>query len=200
LGSIVIAINKIERVPVNQKEQLFDFFAREANAVGVDSSKFVAIDTKTDLSIYYPNFEEKLRDFPAYNLDGMNELEGKVEDYFQEELKNEENYENVEEKIPEIIEKTIEETISIDQPYTRKCNCRKVCKTRILGLCVDRNTKCDTCNLIRQIPHVVKKVIQEIIYHTVVHRRLKNEEDYYKRVAKGKIIREMRSLVFQQKG
>ncbi|KAL6059064.1 hypothetical protein QOT17_014475 [Balamuthia mandrillaris] len=135
----------------------------------------------------------------GYGLAGMEELARREKDYLAQELASEANWVTTAEKVPRVVVTTKQTEVMVNVPYHYQCDCHKVCKVKVLGVCVDRKTVCGTCAGTRQEPRWVSEQVHETVYDTVTTRRLLNSEEFYQRKAKERVSRELHHSVFGNK-
>ena len=199
LDSVVIGINMIESLDWSQKQAVAAYITQTVGKLGITPDRVVPIDTKDSLNSYFPVLKNRLQNVPAYKIEGINELVSRAEQYFKQELSKDENYHVTTQTLPDrVVYNTVIETVMADEAYNYECNCRRVCRRRILGSCIKRKTICDDCVGTRKVPRTVSNQVPETLYRTETNKRLKNTEDHYKSVALDRVVQEIRDEVFKK--
>ena len=196
LNSAMIVINKFASIPKAEIINVINSVTNRARSIkGANSIQIGIADTKQPLKDYLPSLKEQMKHLAPFQIDGINELEQRVELYLKHELENEDNYEVITYSIPRVVVTPVVKTVSADEPYSFQCNCRSVCEFRLI-ICIDEIRVCDQCWATRKISKSITEQVRETFYDTKTVRRLRNEEKHYRELAKNRLFKEIWSLVY----
>ena len=198
LKSAMIIINKFARIPEIERSNVINFVTNKARSIkGASSIQIDVVDTKQPKEYYLHLLKKKIKLLVPYKIDGINELEQKMELYFKQELENEDNYKMIITNYEPLVEtKTVQTIIMIDEPYSYECNCKLEYDLGIVELIRTSKQSCDKCWGTKQIPKTILKQVSGIDYVSETAKILKNNKKHIKRLVESKRAEEVRSAVY----
>jgi GTP-binding protein EngB required for normal cell division len=194
-ASLVVVINQYESILVDRREEIVTKIKAKVQQSGADATKVVVIDTKADITKYFPTLNQVLQRAVPYNVEGMNQLQQRVAQILAAELAKEENYKSWIEKKPEVYSEIESRPVTIDVHYSYECNCHQSCK-KILGIKINCSTNCGTCHGTRKENRIENHTVTKVRYIDVPRREINNDEDFYRRKARSMAVEEIKNFVF----
>jgi len=196
--SILVCVNKNERIMEDKRTELRMEMIKILTELAMNPDQIIFLDTKSNSTVYVSPLFQNLAKLKPVQIQSIKQLEEKIEEYYLKELSDESNYNERTISIPISYQESVTETHVINKPYSYECNCRGVCVSRLIFVCINRRKVCDTCQSTKQESVTTTRMEWRTRYEQKTEKTLKNQDSYYKEISRLKVIQELKATIFKK--
>jgi GTP-binding protein EngB required for normal cell division len=191
LPSIIISVNKLNKLELSTRNKVMEFVVEQAKSYGIQAHQVLDLDAKGASKENMHAFRSIIEKTPTLEIaEGVKQLKSRLEQLFQAELDNPDNYNSITHKGCVAKTRSITKTLYEDHIYQVQCNCRMVRK----GLFRRRKQVCETCNETEKVPRQVTETEDYVECNPYTTKALRNDEAIYRELALQKLMKEVTQL------
>jgi len=199
IHSLVFVMNKANMNKYKEGD-VRDFLQKDIgslynNNLNELNQRTVFLNTKGDFNTYFPVLNAALARCSPLPIQGIHLFEAKVQEYYQQELKNPDNYRSWTDAVVTTVVEKVNRVVEREVSYTEECNCQNKCVMKFLR-CWKRRRVCETCARSRKISETLTEEVPKSITNFIPRSELKVDTDVLLQRARVRVVEEIRKSIY----